>query len=127
VVCGSWAGQSDPTEMTDSRVDPSHRGLKTLVIGMGVLILVGVVVLGVAIYQRSQVNRGDDAPRLTDELPVSFGTHRLELGSNDEVLDAFVTGQRLVLLVGSNGSIEQVIVLDLTSGEIVGNILTATE
>jgi len=113
--------------MTDSRVDPSHRGLKTLVIGMGVLIILGVVVLGVAIYQKGQVNRGDNGLSMTDQLPLSFGTHRLELGSQDEVFDAFVAGQRLVLLVGSKGSIEQVIVLDLTSGEIVGNILTETE
>ncbi len=41
--------------MTETRVNPSFSGLKALVIGMGVLIVVGVIGLAVAIFQRAQV------------------------------------------------------------------------
>ena len=113
--------------MADTRLNPSFRGLKALVIGMGAAIIIGVVVLGVAVFQRSEtlVNAEDEAGVAG---LASFDTRRMALPAGTEIVETRAEGNRLILrLGGSTGEPERILVVDLTTGRLLGTLVLERE
>jgi hypothetical protein len=81
------------------------RALKIMMAVMGVLIVVGVVILGVAISQRISVPKLA-APALLDEPE---GTHIAKISTS---------GDRVVLLLQGGGP-DRIVVLDLRQGQVI--------
>ena len=107
------------------RSDSSVRALKALVIFLGVLIVGGVVVIGLTIYQRATAPDGTqtahaDAPAAVS--PSGFGSRRIGLPQGADVVEAVAAGERLILVIALPEGSQRVIVLDLTSGAELGRI-----
>ena len=91
------------------------RGLKAMVIGMGVLIIVGVIFLIYAIVQKS----GDD-------LGGGFGSDkppavsRVALPAGAEVVETRVGAERIVLRLRLPDGSGRLVILDAGSGRQVG-------
>ena len=108
------------------RLDSSERALKALVVFLGVLIVGGVVVIGVTIYQRSTapsegIARVEGLPSVLPSVsPAGFGARRIALPQGADIVEAVAEGERLVLVVALPDGSQLVIVLDLGSGAEIG-------
>ena len=96
------------------------RALKTLVIGMGVLILIGIAVIGVTLYNR--MTHADDAPVTAATEPAAHpapaptpGSLSLPAGSR---IKGLAGGAQVVVHVELPGGQEQLIVLDPATGRV---------
>lgn len=91
------------------------RGLKAMVIGMGVLIVVGVIFLIYAIVQKSG-----------DELGGGFGAatspvaSTIDLPNGAEVVETAVGGQRIVLRLRLADGSGRLVILDAGNGRLIG-------
>ena len=111
------------------------RALKALVIGMGVLI---ALVMGVMAYGLMKKASDPDftffdfarqpveaAPDVAAEIRpgAPFGDILLPLGPGCRIEDMRPDGGRLFLRVGpDDGACQQIVVIDLASGKIMGNV-----
>lgn len=111
------------------------RALKTLVIGMGVLI---ALVMGVMAYGLMKKASNPDftffdfarqpAAAMPDAVAdirpgVPFGDVMLALAPGCRIEDMQPDGGRLFLRVGpADGTCQQIVVIDLASGKIMGNV-----
>jgi hypothetical protein len=104
------------------RLDSSVRALKALVIFLGVLIVGGVVVIGLTIYERATAPSEQSA--LPDAPPAvsaaGFGARRIGLPQGADVIEAVAEGDKLILVVALPEGAQRVIVLDLASGAELG-------
>ena len=91
------------------------RGLKAMVIGMGVLIVVGVIVLIYAIVQKSEEELGDGL----DGHKWSVAS-RVVLPTGAEVVETLVSGERIVLRLRLKDGSGRLIILNAASGKVVG-------
>lgn len=91
------------------------RGLKAMVIGMGVLIIVGVIFLIYAIVQKSgsELGSGFGAAK----APVA-STIDLPIGA--EVLETAVGAERIVLRLRLPDGSGRLIILDAGTGRLIG-------
>ncbi len=89
------------------------QGLKALVIGMGVLIVLGFVVLVIALADK--FSRLDEAGLRETEVPVPDGC---------SLAETLAEGERLLLrLEGpAERGCAQIVVVDLESGEVRGRV-----
>ena len=91
------------------------RGLKAMVIGMGVLIIAGVIFLIYAIVQKSG-----------DEAGGGFGSNKLPMVSNvvlpagAELVETAVGAQRIVLRLRLLNGSGRLIILDAETGNLTG-------
>jgi hypothetical protein len=92
--------------------------LVTFVIIMGVLIVVGLVVVVVTIASRL----GGEGRTATSATPPAFGTVDLPVAAGCQVAEASAAGERLILRLGSGERCNQVLIVDLTTGRLLGNI-----
>lgn len=88
------------------------RALKALVIGMGVLIVAGVVVIVV-----TMVNR---AGQLGSPSSDSFGEASLDLPAGTEIVSIEGTGGRLAVHARIPGQGDRIIIVDPSSGAVLG-------
>ena len=109
--------------------------LRIAVIVMGVLIVAGLVVIGVKILQKSKeaakslgaevVNTPIDEAKLTAAMattPFHVSIEQLGLGSDARLLSMDVEGGRLVLRVQSGVADGRVLIVDINSGAVLGEI-----
>ena len=109
--------------------------LRIAVIVMGVLIVAGLVVIGVKILQKSKeaakslgaevVNTPVDEVKLTAAMattPFHVSVEQLGLGSDARLLSMDVEGGRLVLRVQSGVADGRVLIVDINSGAVLGEI-----
>jgi hypothetical protein len=111
------------------------QALKALVIFMGVVIVIGVAVVGVTIYNR--MNRlGETAPTseatadsqatppavATGETLPAFGDTSVPLPDGCRVVEMVPAGNRLLLHVGSPPRCNSILVVDLATGSLLGSI-----
>ena len=101
------------------------KALKTLVIAMGALILLGVAVIGVTLYNRSTRPGGlmgerPVAARPAPAEPVSAGSLGLPAGSRIKGIAG--AGSRVVVHVELPGGTEQLLVFDPATGRITGRL-----
>lgn len=101
------------------------KALKTLVIVLGALILAGVAVIGVTLYNRAAIQGGPggDRPAAVPRSPadrVTAGSLGLPAGSRIRGIAA--AGSRVVVHVELPGGTEQLLLLDPTTGQVVGRL-----
>ncbi len=97
----------------DGQGTTTVQALKTLVIVMGVLIILGTGALIVGIYQKATGGLGGGG---------GFGEIALEEGPEVRVVHSMVSDGRLVLHLRDLGPRDRVVVIDLATGEIVGRV-----
>jgi len=109
--------------------------LRIAVIVMGVLIVAGLVAIGVKILQKSKEaakslsGEAVDAPvDVAEAVPATATTQfrvsieQLGLGSDARLLSMNVEGGRLVLRVQSGAADGRVLIVDINSGAVLGEI-----
>ena len=107
------------------------QALKALVIFMGVVIVIGVAVVGVTIYNR--MNRlGETAPADSqaaappaapaDQTLPAFGDMSVKLPEGCRVVEMVPAGDRLLLRLGSLPRCNRILVVDLATGGLLGSI-----
>lgn len=108
------------------------QGLKTLVIVLGVLIVVGMALLGYGFYTKfaGRSAATDDEGRKTSrqEKPAAtirgaFGDVQLELPVGCSIVEMRPATDRLYVRTGPQGACERIIVLDPASGRTLGTLL----
>jgi hypothetical protein len=87
------------------------RALKTLVIVLGVLLVLGTIGLAVAIVAR-----------VAHRSPPGPPHHTIDLPPGAEIAQSEIAGDRLVLRLRLPGGDARVIVLDLRSGALVATL-----
>ena len=93
------------------------RALKTLVIGMAVLIFAGVVLLIIGIIDRSSELGDNNTARLT-----SFGSVRFELPFGAVVQDTDIDDDRILLRIKLADGGSRLILFSVASGMQVGTV-----
>ena len=104
--------------------------LRIAVIVMGLMIVAGLVVRGVKILQKSQeLGKSLSAEAVETPLPAApaglqfrVSLEQLGLGSDARLLSMDVDGGRLVLRVQSGGADGLVLIVDINSGAVLGEI-----
>ena len=103
------------------------QALKALVIGMGILILVAMAVLAVTIYKRATAPGGErviEAGQRTGVAPgLAFGTVDLPIPEGAQVEEMNAVDDRLTLRLRLNDGSARIMVMDLTSGALLGTLL----
>lgn len=97
-----------------------QQALKFLVIFMGVLIFAGLAIVVVTLATR---NGNEDTADVSDAAAdAGFGTVEAGLPPGSRVVDMATEGDRLVLHVRLPDGGEQILVLDLATGRVLGTI-----
>lgn len=102
--------------------------LRAAVIVMGILIIAGLVVIGIKIYQKSNeaaesmTAEALDTPATTTSR-YSVSIEQLGLGPGARLISMDVEDERLVLRVHDDASgKERVVIVDMNSGAVLGEI-----
>ena len=104
--------------------------LRIAVIVMGILIVAGLVVIGVKILQKSkEAAKSLSTEAVETPLPAAtagaqfrVSLEHLGLGSDVRLLSMDVDGGRLVLRVQGGGAGGRVLIVDINSGAVLGEI-----
>ena len=101
--------------------------LKVAVVVMGVLIVGGLAVIGVKIYQDSikVAETFSDTPAVSEDAPpapLPVAVEHLDLGEGARVQNMIAEGDRLILNVRSSDGAERVVIIDMNSGTVLGDI-----
>jgi hypothetical protein len=95
-----------------------HRGMLALVIVLGVIIAVGlVVVIGTIFSRLYNAARSGDGAAATD-----FDAVNLPITDGCQVVETAIDGDRLALRLGTGGRCNQLLIVDLASGALIGRI-----
>ena len=99
------------------------RVLKTLVIGMGLLIIAGTVVLAVMLAQRTDGERasGGTAPTAGTSGGAVIPS-RVDLPAGARILETALDGDRIALRIALSGGGEHVVVIDVRTGRRIATI-----
>jgi len=109
----------------------TERGLKILVIVMGVLIVAGLAVIGTTIAKRQAASgaptgapTGAVGTARAPGVPVAtaFGEKNIELPKNGRLTGVHTESGRLILRILLPGNRESLIVLDIATGEKLGTV-----
>jgi hypothetical protein len=106
------------------------QALKSLVIGMGILIVIGLALLVYGLFQRASDpdftffgESGQAAPEIEAPGPsTAFGDIVVPLAPGCEVVDMRAEENRLLVRIGPAGSCARIVAIDMTSGKILGNV-----
>jgi hypothetical protein len=100
-----------------ARTDGRHtRTLLALVIVMGALIVIGMAVVAVTIANRLM---GHVAPAATS---AGFGSAEVAVPAGCQVVETVSAADRLVLRLGTGERCNQVIIVDLATGRLLGRL-----
>lgn len=104
-------------------LERNTKALKTVVIVLGVLIVIGTGIVIVTIANRLSGGAGRSEPVAASAAPGAFGTVQLPLPARCRVQTATPSGERLVLqLVGNSDECRQILVVHLGTGELLGRL-----
>ena len=105
--------------------------LKSLVIGMGVLIVLGMALLAWGLYHKT--NKPEDTA-IPSSMPASdgpaatFGDITVDVGQKCSIKTVIPDGDRLWLhLDGAASSCHRVLAIELSSGRILGTVGSAQQ
>jgi hypothetical protein len=103
------------------------QALKTLVIGMGILIVCAILLLGYGLYKRTvepewRLFGPQTSPTNAENVPNSFGDISLGLRPGCRIVDVSANGPRAFILTGTTDDCAEVIVIDVRNGKILGRL-----
>ncbi len=94
--------------------------LKFAVVFMGVLIVIGVTVLGAAMVQRMRGQTPPDGVAAT--RPAAFADRAIDIPYGARVYEMSAAGNRLVVRLKLQDGRDAVLMVDLATGERLGQI-----
>jgi hypothetical protein len=94
------------------------KGLRALVIIMGVLIVAGLVVVVVTIANRVVGGGGIATTRAAPE----FATADLPIPAGCQVVETTTADDRLILRLGTGERCNQVLIVDMATGRLLGTL-----
>ena len=101
--------------------------LKGLIIFMGILIVVGLGIVGVTIYNRAtkpKVEAPETAPAAVSApmagAPRAFGGAVINVGAGCEIAETRAEAGRLIVRTDGPGACRRIHILDLTTGASLG-------
>lgn len=96
---------------------------------MGLMIVAGLVVIAVTLFNRLQQAASPEPPPAAvatvapAQLP-SIGEHRVPLGTGCRIQDMQTAGERLLVRTGGGGvACDRIFIFDLGSGRVLGQVL----
>lgn len=96
-----------------------NRGLVALVIVMGAVVAIGLIVVVVTIASRLiNASRGDGQ----GQAPAGFEAADIPITEGCQVMESLTDGGRLILRLGTAGRCNQMLVIDIASGKLIGRI-----
>lgn len=96
-----------------------NRGLVALVIFMGVLIAVGLAVVLFTIASRLiNGSKADDR----SQPPAGFAAADIPIAEGCQIMESLTEGGRLILRLGSAGRCNQLLFIDVESGQLIGRL-----
>ncbi|MBL6928220.1 MAG: hypothetical protein ISR44_03530 [Rhodospirillales bacterium] len=103
------------------------QALKSLVIGMGLLIVVGTILIVYGLIQRSSDPEfsffgSTDVKTETAAPGRAFGDITVPLASGCRIEDMRPDDGKLFVRVGPEGSCARIIAIELASGKVLGNV-----
>jgi hypothetical protein len=110
------------TVMT-ARLDSKTEALKRIVVVMGALIVIGLVVVVATIASRLSALGGKSARE--ERRPSAFAEASLAVPVGCRVVEMRPAGERLLLRLAEGPRCEEVLVVDLGSGALLGRIRLA--
>lgn len=105
--------------------------LKTVVIGMAVLIALAICLIAYGLYKKSvepgwklfgPERAASAANPSTTATPSNFANFSIGLGAGCSIVDVRPDGQRAYLLIGPDDGCAAVIVVDIEAGRVLGRI-----
>ncbi|NKB19545.1 MAG: hypothetical protein GKS01_03270 [Alphaproteobacteria bacterium] len=102
------------------------RGLKGLVIGMGVLIVVGLTVVIVTVIKR--YDGGDNSKAVKSPAVVSvpvehgFGEKRIQVPKGAKITETILEGKRLIVRLELSDGAQAFLLIDVNTGQRIGLI-----
>ncbi len=96
---------------------PNMKLLVALVITMGVLIVAGIVVIVVTI-----ANRMGGGGTASSRAAPEFATADLPVPAGCQVMETTTADDRLILRLGSGERCNQVLIVDMTTGRLLGTL-----
>jgi hypothetical protein len=93
------------------------RGMLALVIVMGVLIVIGSIVVIATIANRMSGSRAEIA-----RPAAAFDAVDLPMPAGCQVVETVATDERLILRLGSGERCNQVLIVDLATGTLLGTL-----
>lgn len=97
--------------------------LKSLVIGMGLLLFVGLGALAYGIYAKLGGGGGAPAPEATGTAPLgAFGDVSIPLPPGCAIAATVPDGDRLFVQIGPAGSCARIVVIDIARGRVLGTV-----
>jgi hypothetical protein len=99
------------------------RGLKFLVVAMGVLILAGLATIAVTIVHRMGAGKAAERPVAPSAGSWGEGGKRLALPAGSRVAGMAIAEGRLVLRLEGPGAEQRLLLVDLATGASLGSIL----
>jgi len=103
-----------------------ERVLKSVVIGMGVLIVLGVLGLGYGFYQKSRDPSWQlvkpETETATPNPAMAFADIKLDLPEGCVIARVEPDNDRIYLVIGPPGPCNRVVVVDVASGKALGTI-----
>jgi hypothetical protein len=101
------------------------RGLKGLVIGMGVLIVVGLTVVIVTVVKR-QGSDGASASKspIGVSVPIEhgFGEKRIQMPKGAKAVETIIDGNRLAVRLDLDNGGQALLLVDINTGQRIGLI-----
>ena len=97
------------------------RGLKALVIGLGVLIAVGLIVIAVTIANR-MTTEPEPAPAAATLSVDGFGSARVTIPAGARIVETATGDGRMVLRIHLVDGRAQILVIDLATGRLAGTV-----
>ena len=99
------------------------QALKALVIIMGVLIIAGLAVVVVTIYNRIQARSQVSASAAADEgAAPAFDRATIPIPAGCRVANIAPAGDRLLMQLEGSGGCDQILIVDLQSGRLLGRL-----
>jgi hypothetical protein len=95
------------------------QALKSLVIALGVLILIGAGVVAVTLYKRVAVN---SAASPAASAGPGFGTQKIEIPEGAHLDEVIASGDRLILRLRLADGSPRILVVDLITGAPLGEL-----
>ena len=102
------------------------QALKGLVVGLGALIVIGILGVAYGFYIKLSNPDGKLLKASVQETPpplISFGEMRVSLPEGCTVIEMRPEGNRLYLRTGPSGVCERIVIVDSSTGDIVGTLI----
>ena len=101
--------------------------LKTLVIGMGLLIVAGMGLIAWGLYEKVagpgfKLFAGDGEAAAPQVPTRPFGRVDLDLPSGCAIVDSRPDGERLYVHIGPPGPCARIVVVDIVQGRVLGTV-----